>query len=348
MNRTIRGMAGLLVALGASACANDYSLDFGGPPTQVQASPEVMFVNQGTSEELLLRLVNDRNQSVPTSWTISNVGAGIEVDFDEDYRPDWVNDNGELEPDELQVQHRYFVTANEAVGTEFTVTSQGISKVIKVNVVPSAIPATFTDNGDGTTTVTAGGQFTFSEDLALSWTGGLEARVLSIAADGKSATILVPGGATGAPSLAGAVAGYMPTIALSARPTSDPFAKPEVSSADPGDAAAIAVAAPGTTTWITGGGSFDGTDVIGAGGPIEWVTLNVTTAGTYNFSVDWIDSGGDIDTYLYTSGGAFVDGSGTSAHPEEFSAALTPGTYWLAIVDWGSHGPEAWWTVEID
>lgn len=346
MNRTIRGMAGLLVALGASACANDWSLDFGGEPTQIQATPNVMFVSQGSSEELLVRLVNDRNQSVPASFTITNVGAGISVDFDEDYRPDWIG--GELEPDEMQVQHRYFVSGEQAVRTSFTISSGGISTVVDVYVVPSDITVSFTDNGDGTTTVAALGNFTFSQDLALSWTGDLDARVLSIAEDGKSATVVIPGGVSGAPDVAGAVASYMPTVALSARPASAEYGKNETSSADPGDAAAITVGAPGTTTWIGGGGPFRGNDVIGGGGPIEWVTLNVTTAGTYNFSVDWVDGGGDIDTYLYTSGGAFVDGSGTSAHPEEFSAALTPGTYWLAVLDWGSHGAQPWWSVQID
>ena len=85
MNRMIRGMAGLMVALGVSACGEDPSVDFGGDaPTKIQASPEVMFVTQGTPDALLLRLVDDRNRSTATSWEISNVSPGLTVELDEE------------------------------------------------------------------------------------------------------------------------------------------------------------------------------------------------------------------------------------------------------------------------
>jgi hypothetical protein len=132
-------MAGLIVALGASACANDYSLDFGGDPTHIQASPQVMFVNQGATENLLVRLVNDRNQSTPAVFTVSNVGAGITVVRDEDYRPDNVNPEKTLQSDEMQNQMRFFVTANTNVSTSFTVTTGSFSQVITVRVVPTNV-----------------------------------------------------------------------------------------------------------------------------------------------------------------------------------------------------------------
>jgi hypothetical protein len=132
-------MAGLIVALGASACANDYSLEFGGDPTNIQATPQVMFVNQGATEELRVRLVNDRNESVPAIFAASNVGSGITVVRDENYRPDNVNPEKTLQPNEAQNQMRFFVTANTNVSTSFTITSGSFSTTITVRVVPTNV-----------------------------------------------------------------------------------------------------------------------------------------------------------------------------------------------------------------
>lgn len=348
MNRMIRGMAGLMVALGVSACGEDPSLDFGGDaPTKIQASPTSMFVTQGTPEAVLVRLVDDRNRSTPTSFDISNVSAGLTVTLDETYRPDYIGSDT-LEFNPIQNQHRFYVTGIAAVEGSFTVSSSGLSQVVTVQVVPTEIDATISGpDASGVYTITAGENFGFSEDLVLAW-GDREARILSN--DGSSATFIPPGGVTGAPEISGASADYMPTISLGATPASATLTLAETSSADPGEAAAITVNPPGTTTWIGGGGAFRGSDDIGAGGSIEWVTLTITTAGTYNISVDWQDGGGDIDPYLFTSAGALVapcTGS-CGAHPEPMTVNLTPGTYWLAIVDYANHGAQPWWTVEID
>ena len=173
MKRLIRGMAGLAIVLGASACAEDYSLDFGGEPTQLQATPYAMFINQGVTEEVYVRLINDRNQSIPMDVTVSNVGSGITVEVDRTYRPDNAGSDS-LAVDPLQIQHRVLVTADAPTKTTFRLTSGSHSTDVTVQVVPNTIGAlsnaapavgeevtisapaglSFTTEGDNASTVT--------------------------------------------------------------------------------------------------------------------------------------------------------------------------------------------------
>ncbi len=70
MNRMIRVMAGLLVALGASACVSDPSLDYASDPSMIVADPEVVFITHGTQKQGRVRRVDERNRATPTEFTI--------------------------------------------------------------------------------------------------------------------------------------------------------------------------------------------------------------------------------------------------------------------------------------
>ena len=177
MNRMIRVMSGVLLAVGAAACNNDASLDLSGEPTKIQASPQVMFATQGADENLYLRLTDDANYSVPVGpYTVSDVGPGLTVTWDEDYRHDYTT--GELAPNPIQTQHHYIVNASQAVQTSFKVSNSGITQEITVIVVPSTLGAnvsptapaigdavtltlpanlSFTTEGDGASEITLGG-----------------------------------------------------------------------------------------------------------------------------------------------------------------------------------------------
>ena len=174
MTRVIRGMTGLLLVATVAACNNDPGVDLSGDPTQIQATPQVMIINQGATEQLLLRLTDDANFSVPAApYTISDVGPGLTVTFDDTYRPDYTT--GVLKPREFQSQHRYTVTATQAVGTSFKVSNGGISQVITVKVIPSSIPASLgasTVAPGQSTTLTAGNGFSFGEEATFTWNAG--------------------------------------------------------------------------------------------------------------------------------------------------------------------------------
>ncbi len=216
MNRMIRGVAGLLVALGASACSSDYGLDFETEPTQIQASPEVMFITSGAAaKELLLRLTNDINQSVPTTFTVSNVPAGLTVTHDDNYRPDYVNPDGTLQqPDELG-QQRYYVSADMPTGGQvsFTVSSGGFSKDITVRVLPtnlgSALSSTAPAVGEEVT-ITAPANLSFTSASTVNIPGGGNAVIT--AQDAKSITFIPIPGSDGVATVSNVTLDYAPTL----------------------------------------------------------------------------------------------------------------------------------------
>mgnify|MGYP002623002309 CR=1 FL=1 len=257
MNRTIRGMAGLLVALGASACANDWSLDFGGPPTQVQASPDAMFITSGAApKELLLRLVNDRNQSIPAEWTVTNVPSGMTVVKDANYRPDWINDDDTLTPDALQVQHRYFVSANIPTGGQFTFTvaSQGISKQVTVRVLPTSLGASLSATAPALgeeVTIPAPATMSFNASTStVTFTPGGAAVITNRSA--TSISFLPRPGSQGPATVTNVTLNYAPTLAPRTLTTANSITVPGVSNvvatynpANPALFATTTVTAPG-------------------------------------------------------------------------------------------------------
>lgn len=229
MNRVIRGMAGVLVALGASACASDYSLDFGGEPIAVQVSPQVMFVGHLETKELLVRLVNERNQAVPASFTVSEVSTGFTVTPDEDYRPDTVNPDHELESDAEQYQQRFFVTADDNREGSFKVSSGSFSTMVTVRAVPTnlgLLSSTTIATGEPVT-LTLPGQMSFTPGgrapTEISFPGDLDAEILEIT--DKSVTFLPPPGASGRAKATNLLIDYSPTLKIASLESLDQLAR---------------------------------------------------------------------------------------------------------------------------
>jgi hypothetical protein len=214
----IRMMSGVLLAAGAVACNNDASIDLSGPPTKIQASPQIMFATQGADENLYLRLVDDANYSVPVGpYTVSDVGAGITVTWDEGYRPDYTS--GELKPNPIQSQHHYIVRASEAVSTSFKVTNSGITQEIKVIVVPSTL-----GSGLSITAPAIGDQVTLTLPANLSFTTeGDDASVITVGGDDVVVTEMTASTVTfyPLPGSGGAVEATNINVAYS--PTLDPI-----------------------------------------------------------------------------------------------------------------------------
>jgi hypothetical protein len=228
----IRGMAGLMVALGASACGEDPSLDFGGEaPTQVQVTPSSMFITQGVAEQVLARLIDDRNRSTPTSFEISNVSAGLTVRLDTLYRPDNIGSDS-LEFNPIQHQHRFFVTGESAVAGSFTVSSSGFSQVVTVKVVASTLGTNLSSTapqiGDVVTlTLPANLSFTTEgDDMSVITVGGNDVVVTEMTSTSVS---FVPfPGSSGPVSATGIITDYSPTLATDTLSTDDDVVVPAV------------------------------------------------------------------------------------------------------------------------
>lgn len=143
MNRMIRLMSGVLLVAAVAACNNDPSLDLNGEvgePTKVQATPQIMFINQGATKTVYLRLTDNANFATPVGpYTVSDVGPGLTVAWDSTYRPDYIP--GTLTNNPIQTQHRYTVKADQNVKTSFKVTNKGITQELTVTVVQTTLGA---------------------------------------------------------------------------------------------------------------------------------------------------------------------------------------------------------------
>lgn len=333
MNRMIRLMSGVMLVAAVAACNNDPSLDLSGDsgdPTKVQATPQIMFINQGATKTVLLRLTDNANFATPVGpYTISDVGPGLTVVWDSTYRPDYIP--GTLTNQKIQTQHRYTVTATQAVGTSFKVTNKGITQEIKVNVIPSAIPVTYSAVTGGKVDVSSE-NFVFTRGTTFNFDGAVQ-QPISVSADGHTATILATGGT---PTISGARASYIPSVGLPAVPatTGLTFTGP-VGGATA--AAAPTIVLPDTSFTFSDKGTLVGADIDGWGGPVSWYKLSVGSDRNLDISVGW-SGANDIDFVVWDAANNEILYQGSSANPEHNSVDVTAGDYYLIVVDYHSGG----------
>ncbi len=199
----VRGVAGLAVALGLAACTNDDTVNAGGDFNTVQANPASLFVSINDSTEVLVRLIDDLNRSTPTKFTVSNVGAGIVVNYDVRYRPDYTQGDTLVVP-EIKPQQRYYVVGRANGLHEFTLTSGSASTVVRVYVTPDNLGAALsrtTGVAGDLVTITAAPGTRFSTTAgalsAVTFPSGPAPIVTARAADGSTITILVGPGVGG-------------------------------------------------------------------------------------------------------------------------------------------------------
>lgn len=200
MKGLVRGAAGLAVMLAMTACSNDDTVDLMGPPTGVQANPSSMFVNVGDSSIVLARLINDRNQAIPTEFTVSDVGAGIVVTYDAAYRPDYTQGDTLIAP-AVKTQQRYFVRGTAPGKATFKLTSNGLTSTVTVVMQPvnlgQALSKTTNVVAGDTLTVTAPANLKFSPNSAVTFAAGPAVVITNRAADSSSISFIVGPGVSG-------------------------------------------------------------------------------------------------------------------------------------------------------
>jgi len=215
MKGLIRGAAGLAAVLAMSACNSDQTIDLMGPPTGIQATPSSAFTATGDSVAILLRMVNDRNQAVPTQFTISNVGSAVTVAYDTKYRPDYTVGDTLSVPD-VKPQQRYFAKGAAPGKATFTVTSGALSTTVTVVVQPKNLgPALNKTTGvvaGDTVTITAPSGLKFTPTSAVSFLSGAFA-IASRAADSSNIKVVMGPGTGGSVKVTNILQGYAPTLA---------------------------------------------------------------------------------------------------------------------------------------
>lgn len=188
MQRLTRCMV-LLGAVGAlsavSACTTGDPTENEGTPTEIVSNPDVVFVDQGQTEPVVVSVVDEDGQALEADFTLGNVGAGITVTLDPDFQP-------VTGPFPLRRQARFFVQANELAASSFTVNALGLTKDIQVTSIPASLAAVFSNAapalGD-TISITAPAGTFFSQTSEISF-GVQDLVITARAADGSSITFI--------------------------------------------------------------------------------------------------------------------------------------------------------------
>jgi hypothetical protein len=188
MQRLTRCMV-LLGAVGAlsavSGCASGDPTDNNGTPTEIVSNPDVVFVDQGQTQPVVVSVVDEDGQALEADFTVDNIGAGITVTPDPDFQP-------VTGPFPLRRQARFFVQAVDLTATTFRVSALGLSKDVQVTSVPASLAAVFSNAtpalGD-TITITAPAGTFFSQTSAISF-GVQDLVITDRAADGSVITFI--------------------------------------------------------------------------------------------------------------------------------------------------------------
>ncbi len=192
----LKGRILVLGALAVLACSVDPT-DNQGTPTEITATPEVVFVTQGDSQAVIATAVDEDGQVLEADFTASNVGSGITVVEDPTFL-------GTTTGVGIRRQARFFVKGVDLTATSFTLNALGLTKEISVTSVPGDLAATFSNLtpalGD-TISITAPTGTFFTEGSVLTF-GGLAPFVVT---QDASTIVFIPRPNTDGPAVVSAV-----------------------------------------------------------------------------------------------------------------------------------------------
>ena len=300
MKGLIRGAAGLAVMLALSACANDETIALMGPPTGVQATPASAFTSVGDSVSVVVRLVNDRNQSVPTSFVISNVGPALTVFYDTKYRPDYTQGDTLIVP-EVKPQQRYFAKGVAPGSSTFTLTSGSLSTTVTVVVQPKTLGAALNKTtgvvaGD-TVIIAAPAGLKFTPTSAVTFATGASA-VAVRAADSSTIKMVMGPGAGGVATVTNVLLNYAPTLVPRTLVSTNSLALTPAVTVIPTTVSSAAPAFGATMTVTLGGGlRLTGTSTITIGGRSAYILSKTADSSVATI----VPIGGSTGVVAYTN-----------------------------------------------
>lgn len=200
MKQWLRSSVLLAIPVVAWACSGDPTDVSDGVPSAIIASPQRVFVVQGASEAVSVRLIDDRGNPVPTTFTLT-APASAAFTVTEDTTQKLVYDAaGVLVRPRSTTSARYIVAASGFAKDSFKVEStDGKSIYVVVSSYPTTLPATFSTNTPAlgaavTVTAPAG---TFFRPTTTATVPGGTVTILTRAADSNSVTLRVSPGSNG-------------------------------------------------------------------------------------------------------------------------------------------------------
>lgn len=344
MTRMIRGSVLLAACVGLLSCSSDPLGNDAGVPYKIVSAPSTVFVTQGSSQLIGFQLVDELDGQIPTTWTIGATPAIFTVALDSSYRPIY-NPDGTLTLPGEQTEVRATITGIASGAGEFTVSGGGKSITIPVKVVPSILPATFSnttpDIGEQITmTMPAGLVLNFNATYAFG--NAAPPIVVSQAVDGSSVTLLVAPGTDAPLTVTGVSPDFAPNVVLTLV-TSDTVTATSTSdfvgTDDPSTAPTITLGAVGSSVSF-----YDIPSAIDM-----FYRIDLAVATTIKVTTDWADHGADVDQlYLNAAFGLIAPfTAATGAAPEVSTAVYAAGTYYIYINQY-SGNPGDWQQITIE
>ncbi len=354
MKLLLCGSVVLATSLGLLSCSGDPTSDFQGTPTQILAEPSSIFLDQGTNEAVIVTLVDEAGDPLVGDFAISAPGTGITIERN----PDFLGTNSGFP---LESQAQFIVTAGDApLATAFTLTAGGLSLEIPVKVTPTVIQTAVFSNANPAVnepvTVTAEG-FTFLPDAVISFAGD-SALVLGVAEDGTSMTFLPPPGTTGPALVENVAINFIPGTPLALPTTAEMTVAdlvPIAGTGTPGTAPVLTVAAPGATTTLFDGGTYDYPAPLFGGAfgtfPARLYQFTVPADGDFTVTLGW-NGTQDFGVYYFlpdgtTETGVAADGATADVNPETSTSTFTAGTYLMAVVNFVSPDNPGFFSIEF-
>lgn len=352
MNRILRGAVVLAASALALGCNTEPEETEGGTPTAIVADPEVIFIERGDSQTVLVRLVDQQGTSLNSPITISGAAAPIAISIDSLFRPIFAPD-GTLIANTNGTELRLFVRGDGLGATQFTVSAGGFSENIAVTVTPTNItPAasTLTPGIGELVTLTAEAGLTFSPtSQVVDAAGALVGETMSVAPDGTTMTVTFIPGASPTFRITDVVPAYAPSLTLTLESavqvaaTTTPVGLAGVDA--PGTAPSLLPLTLSVRSGVVDVGTvYPGTS---SGFGTRFYKLEVVEGGIYDFVATW-EGGEDLGFYFVdpTTGDvleALADdhGAGATASPEEhLELELEPGTYIIGVLLFDGADPE--------
>jgi hypothetical protein len=326
------GLLLLLAMAGVAACGGDPTDSFRQGNEQIVATPTSLFLQQGASVFVIAELQDEQGNQLTEDLQTANVGPEITV----------LRDTAFLETTngtELKTRERFIVTGLAPGASSFTIKSGADTLFVPVRVVPTSVSVTFSNASPGVNepmTITAPAGYKFGADAGVATATGGVGFVTGFSADSTAVSVIIPPGTTGALTVSGLQADFLPGVSLSL-PSIDTVAAGTTPLAGTGSTAtAPTIPVPpldGTTNFFDAG-AFTAPDITGDGGVgAQYYKIVVTEAGNYHFVTNWA-GGSDLDAVVCSDAacntGAFA-GTGIT-QPEDGTLALTPGTYYYSVV----------------
>jgi hypothetical protein len=333
MMRSMCGGFLLATLAGVLACSGDPTGDLVGTGAAISAIPSSLFMAQGETKPLTVSVLDEQGNALEITGFQAAPGSGaVAVVEDTTYLA--------TSAGELSTSRRVNVTGQSPAATTVTVNANGQTVNVPVVVEPVSAPVTLSANAvpaNVPITITLGEGYKFGAD-GNAQVNGVDAIPQSAAPDSSAITVLPPPGTVGELTVVGVVPAFAPTLSFDL-PTGDTVTvdslAPAPGTGSPSTAPPLLIPAAGAISSFFDIGTFTAPDLTGDGGLAlaQYYRLDITEAGTYNFSVNWANDA-DIDILLCQAtdcSDADFMSSGVD-QPEEDSRDLVPGTYYLALV----------------